>query len=157
MGCPVSKQLKALGDECRSRSSTQVADPITPSSASASPVAVLPKAIAMPVNAQLLKARLERLMCVARETPEPVFELTECNLKHVPAGVFILCKVLRKERLDLARNRLRTLSEGGTLGDLLLLTHLDLSGNAFKVLPDELVQLVNLQVCLQRYASQDID
>lgn len=96
-------------------------------------------------------------MCVARETPEPVFELTECNLKHVPAGVFILCKVLRKERLDLARNRLRTLSEGGTLGDLLLLTHLDLSGNAFKVLPDELVQLVNLQVCLQRYASQDID
>lgn len=97
-------------------------------------------------NAQQVKARLERLMCVARETPEPVFELTECHLKSVPAGVFILCKVLRKERLNLGGNRLRSLSDGGALTDLLLLTHLDLSGNVFEVLPDELGQLVNLQV-----------
>lgn len=97
-------------------------------------------------NPKQFKARLERLMCVARDTPEPVFELPACDMKVVPAGVFILCKVLRKERLDLSRNRLRSLHDGGALADLMLLTHLDLSGNAFKALPDGLTELVNLQV-----------
>lgn len=96
------------------------------------------------------KARLERQMCLARETPEPEFVLSECDLKEVPSGVFILCRVLRKERLDLQRNRLRSLSGGGALGDLALLTVLDLRGNRFKSLPDELDQLTNLKVKLMR-------
>lgn len=96
------------------------------------------------------KARLERLMCIARETPEPVFELSACALKTVPAGVFILCRVLRKELLDLSRNRLRSLADGGQLSDLALLTHLDLRGNQFVVLPEALTQLVNLKVSCAR-------
>lgn len=153
MGCSVTKQLQALGDECR-RSSTQLADPSSTTTLAtaastdhpAAAAVASPTGPSMPANAQQTKARLERLMCVARETPEPVFELPGCNLKSVPAGVFILCKVLRKERLNLAGNRLRTLSDGGAVADLMLLTHLDLSGNAFEALPAELAQLVNLQV-----------
>lgn len=103
-------------------------------------------------SARDFKTRLERLMCIARETPEPVFELSGCDLKAVPAGVFILCKVLRKERLDLRANRLRSLADGGALRDLVLLTHLDLSANAFQKLPDELTELINLRVSWGEYA-----
>lgn len=92
------------------------------------------------------KARLERQMCLARETPEPEFVLSECDLKTVPSGVFILCRVLRKERLDLRTNRLRSLDSGGTLSDLALLTVLDLRENCFKKLPEDLEQMVNLKV-----------
>lgn len=92
------------------------------------------------------KARLERQMCLARETPEPEFLLSECDLKAVPSGVFILCRVLRKELLDLRRNRLRSLDAGGALGDLALLTVLDLRENCFRTLPEDVNQLVNLQV-----------
>lgn len=104
----------------------------------------------MPSDSRLAekhKARLERQMCLARETPEPEFILNECDLKDVPHGVFILCRVLRKERLDLRGNRLRSLDAGGTLSDLALLTVLDLRENCFKKITDELCQLVNLKVC----------
>lgn len=47
------------------------------------------------------KARLERKLCVAREDPEPIFDISECNLKAVPNNVFTLCKVFRKEALYL--------------------------------------------------------
>lgn len=104
----------------------------------------------MSSNARDFKVRLERLMCVARDTPEPVFELSACDLKTVPSGVFILCKVLRKERLDLQRNRLRSLTNGGELRDLVLLTHLNLSANVFKTLPEELTELINLRVSRRR-------
>ena len=35
----------------------------------------------------------------AQESPEPVFDLSECALKHVPSGVYSRCKVSRKEGL----------------------------------------------------------
>lgn len=92
------------------------------------------------------KARLERQMCLAKETPEPEFVLADCDLKTIPSGVFILCRVLRKERLDLRTNRLRSLESGGSLIDLALLTTLDLRENNFKRLPEELDQLANLRV-----------
>lgn len=47
------------------------------------------------------KARFERKMCVAKEAPDPIFDLSECNLKTVPSGVYSLCRVLRKEALFL--------------------------------------------------------
>lgn len=37
----------------------------------------------------------------AREDPEPVFDISECKLKSVPAGIYSLCKVFRKEKLFL--------------------------------------------------------
>lgn len=145
MGCRLAKHLQALGDDCRR--SVAVADIAVPESSAAAAAAVNFAADNSTMsNAQQVKSRLERLMCVARDTPEPIFELTECDLKTVPAGVFILCRVLRKERLDLRANRLKSLHHGGSLSDLMMLTHLDLSANAFQALPDELTQLVNLQV-----------
>ena len=35
----------------------------------------------------------------AQESPEPVFDLSECALKNVPSGVYSRCKVSRKEGL----------------------------------------------------------
>ncbi|XP_035784323.1 E3 ubiquitin-protein ligase LRSAM1-like isoform X1 [Anopheles albimanus] len=91
------------------------------------------------------KARLERKQCLAKETPEPIYDLEDCNLKDVPAGVFVLCKVLRKEALTLASNKLTTLSGGGALEDLALLQSLNLSYNRFKKLPDDIYKLENLR------------
>lgn len=47
------------------------------------------------------KSRLERKLYLARENPEPIFDLSECNLKAVPSNIFSLCKVFRKEALYL--------------------------------------------------------
>lgn len=94
------------------------------------------------------KARLERKQCLAKETPEPVYDLADCNLKDVPPGVFIMCKVLRKELLTVAHNRLTALSGGGALLDLQLLVTLNLTGNRFKKLPEEIGALGNLRELL---------
>lgn len=91
------------------------------------------------------KARLERKQCLAKETPEPIYDLADCNLKDVPSGVFIMCKVLRKEILSLVNNKLTSVSGGGALGDLHLLVTLNLSNNRFKKLPDEIYRLENLR------------
>uniref|UniRef100_A0A182WMB3 RING-type domain-containing protein n=1 Tax=Anopheles minimus TaxID=112268 RepID=A0A182WMB3_9DIPT len=91
------------------------------------------------------KARLERKQCLAKETPEPIYDLEDCNLKDVPAGVFVMCKVLRKDALTLAKNKLSSLGAGGTLDDLLLLQSLNLSYNRFKKLPEDIYKLENLR------------
>lgn len=91
------------------------------------------------------KARLERKQCLAKETPEPIYDLADCNLRDVPSGVFIMCKVLRKELLTLANNKLTSLNGGGALVDLHLLMTLNLSSNRFKKLPDEIYRLENLR------------
>lgn len=82
----------------------------------------------------------------AKETPEPEFDLSECQLKDVPSGVFVMCRVLRKEKLLLNRNKLRTLNGGGLLGDLSLLQILDLRWNNLRKLPENLSVLQNLRV-----------
>ncbi|XP_058460230.1 E3 ubiquitin-protein ligase LRSAM1-like [Malaya genurostris] len=94
------------------------------------------------------KARLERKQCLAKENPEPIYDLADCNLKDVPSGVYIMCKVLRKELLTLANNKLSSLSGGGILDDLQLLVTLDLTSNRFKKLPDEIYKLENLRELL---------
>ena len=42
------------------------------------------------------KARLEKKLCLAREIPEPVFDLSDCNLKRIPSNIFSLCKKIKK-------------------------------------------------------------
>lgn len=89
------------------------------------------------------------LIAQAKDTPEPEFDLSECNLKDVPSGVFVLCRVLLKERLKLQTNQLQSLNNGGQLSDLAHLKLLDLSFNLFLRLPDNLcIALKNLRVFL---------
>lgn len=91
------------------------------------------------------KAKLERQMCLAKETPEPEFDLSGCAIKTVPSGVFILCRVLRKESLDLSLNKLHSMDGGGSILDLVLLKSLDIRHNLFKQLPLDVCYLDGLK------------
>lgn len=87
----------------------------------------------------------------AKDTPEPEFDLSDCNLKDVPSGVFVLCRILLKERLDLHNNQLQSLNGGGALNDLSNLTQINLSFNRFTRVPDEFCNtLKNLRVSFTR-------
>lgn len=93
------------------------------------------------------KTRLEQKLCIFKETPEPICDLSECNLEKLPGNsLFSMIKVLRKEILILGKNRLKTLASGGQLIELELLQVLDLSHNKFKVIPVEICVLKNLRV-----------
>ncbi|XP_067015891.2 E3 ubiquitin-protein ligase LRSAM1 isoform X2 [Anabrus simplex] len=91
------------------------------------------------------RARLEHKLYLARENPEPVFDLAACGLKTVPAGIYSLCKVFRKEVLYLQENLLVSLAAGGKMQDLSLLQVLDLHSNNLAVLPDDIRYLKNLR------------
>jgi hypothetical protein len=55
------------------------------------------------------KARLEHKQYLAQESPEPIYDISDCGLKTVPPGVFYRCKIARKEALLLqVRRRLLT-------------------------------------------------
>ena len=91
------------------------------------------------------KARLEHKLYLARENPEPIFDVSECALKHVPSGIYSLCKVFRKKVLWMYSNKLTSLSGGGALSDLSLLVVLDIHGNEFTNLPPDIMCLVSLK------------
>ncbi|XP_046735062.1 E3 ubiquitin-protein ligase LRSAM1-like isoform X2 [Diprion similis] len=91
------------------------------------------------------KARLEHKLYLARENPEPVFDISECALKSVPSGIYSLCKVFRKKVLWMQCNKLSSLSGGGALSDLSLLTVLDLHDNCFTFLPGDIAYLTSLK------------
>lgn len=82
----------------------------------------------------------------ARETPEPEFDLSDCRLSEVPSGVFVLCRVLLKDRLLLQSNQLRSLKGGGELIELRRLQSINLSSNNFVKLPSDFSLLENLRV-----------
>lgn len=85
----------------------------------------------------------------AKDTPEPDFDLSDCNLKDIPSGVFVLCRVLLKQHLNLQNNQLQSLNGGGSLKDLSNLTVINLSFNRFTRVPDEFCNtLKNLRVNL---------
>lgn len=93
------------------------------------------------------KSRLEQKLCIFKETPEPICDLSECNIEKLPGNsLFSMVKVLRKEILILGKNRLKSLASGGPLNELELLHVLDLSHNKFKVIPVEICVLKNLKV-----------
>ncbi|GBP12078.1 E3 ubiquitin-protein ligase LRSAM1 [Eumeta japonica] len=73
------------------------------------------------------KAIFEQKLYIAKESPEPIFDLSDCQLRHVPSGIYSLCKVFRKECLYLQNNKLSTLEDGGHLEDLYLLKVLNIS------------------------------
>ncbi|KAK9877237.1 hypothetical protein WA026_016981 [Henosepilachna vigintioctopunctata] len=98
------------------------------------------------------RAKLEHKLYLAKETPEPIFDLSECDIKEVPQGIYSLCRVFLKETLRLNSNNLTSLSGGGSLIDLRLLKVLNISYNKFAILPDDIGVLVNLQ---EFYASHN--
>lgn len=81
----------------------------------------------------------------ARETPEAIFDLSECGLLQVPPGIYSLCRVFLKESLILRNNNLTSLNGGGNLKDLYTLKVLDLQNNMFSVIPEEIHFLKNLE------------
>lgn len=91
------------------------------------------------------KSKLEQKLCLFKETPEPVCDLSDCNIEKLPS-LFPMMKVLRKEILILKKNRLKSVSSGGTFQDLELLQVLDISCNQFKMIPTDIHFLKNLRV-----------
>ncbi|CRL08548.1 CLUMA_CG021233, isoform A [Clunio marinus] len=92
------------------------------------------------------KTRLEQKLYIFKETPEPICDLSECNLEKLPGNsLFSMIKVLRKEILILSKNRLKSLASGGQFNELELLQVLDLNYNKFKVIPIEICVLKNLR------------
>ncbi|XP_023336476.1 E3 ubiquitin-protein ligase LRSAM1 isoform X2 [Eurytemora carolleeae] len=90
------------------------------------------------------RSRLEHKQYLAQESPEPVYDLSECGLKNVPSGVFSRCKVLRKQALLLQDNELTQLNGGGILSDLGCISVLDLHNNCLEKLPEEIGTLNSL-------------
>jgi len=90
------------------------------------------------------KARLEHKLYLAQESPEPVFDLSECALKIVPSGIFYRCKIMRKQAILLQENELVSLSGGGNLADLAEISLLDLHNNALEKLPEDVGALTKL-------------
>lgn len=86
-------------------------------------------------------------MYLATESPEPVYEISECGLKNVPSGVYSRCMIQRKEALLLQSNELVGLNGGGSLGDMAkALQVLDLHHNHLEKLPNEIGLLKSLRV-----------
>lgn len=74
--------------------------------------------------------------------------MSECALKHVPSGIYSLCRVFRKKVLWMYSNKLTSLSGGGALSDLSLLVVLDIRDNEFTRLPSDIMCLASLKVLL---------
>ncbi|XP_046547780.1 E3 ubiquitin-protein ligase LRSAM1-like [Haliotis rubra] len=91
------------------------------------------------------KKRQERQEYLAQDNPEPTFDLSACEISHIPSGVFARCKILQKEALLLHDNWLGSIS-GGNFSDLITLRVLDVHNNEIKVIPEDIGILVNLQV-----------
>lgn len=94
------------------------------------------------------KKRSDHQKWLAQENPEPVFDVSNCELSEVPSGVFANCRVLQKEVLLLNDNWLKDLHEagGGTLSDLSNIRVLDIHNNEIKSLPESIGELESLQV-----------
>ncbi|XP_053601104.1 E3 ubiquitin-protein ligase LRSAM1-like [Plodia interpunctella] len=90
------------------------------------------------------RAKLERKLYLAKESPEPEFDLSDCQLRQVPSGIYSICKVFRKDHLYLQSNILHSLDGGGHISDLYCLKVLNISYNKFSHLPEEIKFLINL-------------
>ncbi|XP_068628750.1 E3 ubiquitin-protein ligase LRSAM1-like [Battus philenor] len=95
-------------------------------------------------NTSDARAKLERKLYIAKESPESDFDLSDCELRQLPSGIFSICKVYRKDNLYLQSNHLHSLDHGGVLSDLHLIKILDVSCNKFTLLSNDIRYLVNL-------------
>lgn len=91
-----------------------------------------------------LQAKVDRRLYIAKESPEPDFDLSDCELRRVPSGIYLCCRVYRKENLYLQSNRLQSLDGGGLLSDLYLIKVLNISCNNFLQIPNDIKYLINL-------------
>ncbi|CAG9783083.1 unnamed protein product [Diatraea saccharalis] len=91
-----------------------------------------------------LQAKLERKLYLAKESPEPDFDISDCELRRVPSGIYLYCRVYRKQNLYLQENKLDSLDGGGLLSDLYLIKVLNISSNKFSKIPNDIKYLVNL-------------
>ncbi|XP_052789874.1 E3 ubiquitin-protein ligase LRSAM1-like isoform X2 [Mya arenaria] len=92
------------------------------------------------------KKRQHHQQYLAQENPEPVFDLSHCELEEIPSGVFAVCKVLHKEVLLLNDNWLTDVHGGGEISSLLSIRVLDLHNNEIRSVPKEIAELQSLQV-----------
>lgn len=92
------------------------------------------------------KRRLERKLYLAQESEASPFDLAECELTEVPAGVYTQVRVLRKEALLLNDNWLISLGPESKIASLANLRVLDLRGNELTELPSNIGCLTCLQV-----------
>ncbi|CAH1716434.1 unnamed protein product [Chironomus riparius] len=90
------------------------------------------------------KSRLETKLCLSKDNPEPIYDISDCKLEKLPVS-FAFIKVMRKEILILSRNQLKSLASGGDIKELELIKVIDLSYNKFKIIPTELCYLKNLK------------
>lgn len=103
------------------------------------------------------RAQVERKLYIAKESPEPVFDLSKCNLQEVPSGIYSICKVYRKELLYLNNNNLSSLDHGGSLSDLYMIKCFNISFNKLSFLPNDIRYLVNVtELYLQNNQLQSI-
>uniref|UniRef100_A0A673K5N3 E3 ubiquitin-protein ligase LRSAM1-like n=1 Tax=Sinocyclocheilus rhinocerous TaxID=307959 RepID=A0A673K5N3_9TELE len=94
--------------------------------------------------------RLEYQLCLAKEAgADDILDISACELTEVPSSAFSICKVLQKKVLILHGNGLRSLvPKGCCIGALATLKVLDLHENKLTSLPDDIGQLLSLQVYL---------
>ena len=89
------------------------------------------------------KKRFQHQMYLAKESPDPTFDISSCELTEIPSSVYSLGKVLQKEVLDVHNNDLDSLSE--EIGEISSLCVLNLEKNKLKVLPETVGKLESLQ------------
>uniref|UniRef100_A0A914WCS9 Leucine rich repeat and sterile alpha motif containing 1 n=1 Tax=Plectus sambesii TaxID=2011161 RepID=A0A914WCS9_9BILA len=96
------------------------------------------------------QARLETQLHIARHAPDASIDISGCDLVNLPADIYSLCRVLRKQALLIDTNRLGTLKAGGDyaglekLGDVIRV--IDAHDNDIRELPAAIGKLINLQV-----------
>ncbi|XP_060571912.1 E3 ubiquitin-protein ligase LRSAM1-like [Ruditapes philippinarum] len=93
------------------------------------------------------KKRQDHQQYLAKENPEPIFDLSNCEIEEIPSGVYALCKVLQKEVLLLHDNWLSSIhSACNNITDLSSIRVLDVHNNELRHIPDEIGELKCLQV-----------
>ncbi|XP_016345006.1 E3 ubiquitin-protein ligase LRSAM1 [Sinocyclocheilus anshuiensis] len=95
--------------------------------------------------------RLEYQLCLAKEAgADDILDISACELAEVPSSAFSICKVLQKKVLILHGNDLMSLvPKGCFIGALATLKVLDLHENKLTSLPDDIGQLLSLQMSLE--------
>lgn len=64
------------------------------------------------------KKRYERLLVVAKDNPDRIFDFNSCELSNVPESLFSQCKVFLTESLVLHTNNLKSIGSGSLILNL---------------------------------------